>query len=598
MVNGMDDRTTTRASLSDADLSDVIVQAVRDRSLDVAFQPVVRLPERTVEGVEALARLTHDGTPVPPSSFIPAAEAAGIVHEVDFLVLERACSELRRHLDEGGRPLMIGINLSPLTLHRHGIADDLLAEVQRHRLPTGLVVFEITEGTKLGEDALGALARLRAEGCRVSLDDFGSGWSGLSRLSYLAFDSVKIDRAIVLALDHGTTAPAVLRSIVSLGRELDVRVLAEGIETEQQEATVLAAGVRLVQGYHYAVPTTFDVAVRALDRGYRAPALHPDEEARLAALRRYEVLDTPPEEAFDALTRLAAQICGTEMALVTLVDDARQWFKSTYGTDLVETPREVSFCAHAILDDDVMIVDDATKDDRFAGNPFVTAEDGIRFYAGAPLRSSEGLPVGTLCVVSNRPSELDERQRNLLRTLADQVVAHLELRAANATLQREVELRIETEARLRHEATHDQLTGLGNRRLFFETLRERVGRHDTGIVYVDLDGFKEVNDTFGHHVGDQLLRWCSDRLTRAVGRRGLVARLGGDEFAVVVTDSAADPSRVAADVAEAVNQPVDFDGVVLVSSASVGTSVCRRGQNVDAAMRDADAAMYRDKQRR
>jgi diguanylate cyclase (GGDEF)-like protein len=594
----MTDSTTAREPITETDLVDLIVRAVRERTIDVAFQPVVRLPERTVEGVEALARLTHDGTPIPPASFIPAAEAAGIVHEVDLLVLDRACAELHRHLDGGGRRLMIGVNLSPLTLDREGIADDLLAVVRRHGLPTGLVVFEITEGTRLENGALSALAHLRSEGCLISLDDFGSGWSGLSRLSYLAFDSVKIDRAIVLALDHGTTAPAVLRSIVSLGRELDVRVLAEGIENEQQEATVLAAGVRLMQGYHYSVPTSFDVAVRALDRGFAAPALHPDEEARLAALRRYDVLDTPPEEAFDALTRLAAQICGTEMALVSLVDDARQWFKSTYGTDLVETSREVSFCAHAILDDDVMIVDDATRDERFAGNPLVAADDGIRFYAGAPLKSSDGFPVGTLCVISNRPSELDERQRNLLRTLADQVVAHLELRAANTQLQREVELRIETETRLRHEATHDQLTGLANRRLYFETLRERVARHDTGIVYVDLDGFKEVNDSFGHHVGDHLLRWSADHLCKAVGRRGLVARLGGDEFAVVVTDTAADPARVATDVAAALNQPVEFDGVVLVSRASVGTSVCRRGQNVDAAMRDADSAMYRDKQRR
>lgn len=172
-----------------------------------------------------------------------------------------------------------------------------------------------------------------------------------------------------------------------------------------------------------------------------------------------------PEEAFDTLTRIAAEVCRTDIALITLVDEARQWFKPSVGIDIGETPRDVSFCGHAIIGDDVFVVDDATKEDRFAGNPFVVAESGARMCAGAPLISAEGLAVGTLYVISDRPGHLDQAQLRMLRTLAAQVVSHLELRAVSSRLAHALEDKSEVERALRHEASHDQLTGLANRRL-------------------------------------------------------------------------------------------------------------------------------------
>ncbi len=160
-----------------------------------------------------------------------------------------------------------------------------------------------------------------------------------------------------------------------------------------------------------------------------------NESDRLATLRALAVLDTPPEPAFDDLTRLAATLCGTPIALVSLVDDCRQWFKSRYGIDATETPREVAFCTHAILDTALFVVEDATADDRFRDNPLVIGEPNIRFYAGMPLITPDGHAVGTLCVIDRVPRTLRDDQREALRVLARQVVAQLQLRRQVASLQ-------------------------------------------------------------------------------------------------------------------------------------------------------------------
>ena len=157
-------------------------------------------------------------------------------------------------------------------------------------------------------------------------------------------------------------------------------------------------------------------------------SLPPHEAKRLQALAEYGVLDTPPEEAFDDLTLLASQVCETPIALISLIDTHRQWFKSKVGVTVQETPRDVAFCAHCILQSDLMIVPDALADSRFVENPLVTSEPQIRFYAGAPLRTPDGHTLGTLCVIDRVPRVLSPAQKKALWALSRQVVGQLGLR--------------------------------------------------------------------------------------------------------------------------------------------------------------------------
>ncbi len=158
------------------------------------------------------------------------------------------------------------------------------------------------------------------------------------------------------------------------------------------------------------------------------PKLPPQEAARLERLRSYAILDTPPEEAFDDLVHLAAHVAQTPIALISLIDSERQWFKARYGLAAPETPRSVSFCAHAILQEEALIIEDTHLDARFVDNPLVTANPWIRFYAGFQLRSPDGYKLGTLCVIDRQPRRLDAASREALLRLARQVIAQLELR--------------------------------------------------------------------------------------------------------------------------------------------------------------------------
>lgn len=179
--------------------------------------------------------------------------------------------------------------------------------------------------------------------------------------------------------------------------------------------------------------------------------LKKNEARRLKVLWQYDVLDTVPEEVFDDLTELAARICEAPIALISLIDEDRQWFKAKVGVSLNETSRDVSFCAHAIKQEDLFIIPDATQDARFADNPLVKSDPKIRFYAGAPLITPDGYALGTLCVIDKVPRELRAEQKQALRVLARHVMTQLELRRHAKEL---------SEAQEAKDATRDELEKL------------------------------------------------------------------------------------------------------------------------------------------
>ena len=211
----------------------------------------------------------------------------------------------------------------------------------------------------------------------------------------------------------------------------------------------------------------------------------PDDAERLRALHRYEILDTGHEKEFDDLTLLASQICQTPIAMISLVDQNRQWFKSKIGTTTSETPRDIAFCAQGILQAEVLIVEDTQKDDRFASNPLVTGGSKIRFYAGAPLRTADGHNIGMICVNDRVPRALSPGQVEALEALSRQVVAQLELRrSANELRQTVVNL----------EKTQEELRG---RTAFFEA---KVNSSIDGVLVVDSQGKKILQNKRVHEL--------------------------------------------------------------------------------------------------
>ena len=339
------------------------------------------------------------------------------------------------------------------------------------------------------------------------------------------------------------------------------------------------------------------------------------ESARQTSLSQYAILDTVAEQAFDDITKIAAHVAQTPIALISLVDRDRQWFKSRIGIEIDETPKHMSFCVHAIKDpSSLLIVPDAQMDERFADNPLVVGDPGIRFYCGAPLLTPDHRAVGTLCVIDRVPRQLSVEQTGMLEALSRQVMALMEMRRFTETLlrttesQRALVSQLESAraelthayGRLRIECLTDKLTGVGNRSAFDERFQQEIEtakriQKPLSLLLVDIDHFKPLNDLHGHEAGDATLRTIA-RALHCVGPDDFLARYGGDEFVVILPSTGKRDARLVAEriLTAVAEQDFPFGPV----SVSIGAAT-RLSEAVDPAslFNEADKALYAAKRR-
>lgn len=314
----------------------------------------------------------------------------------------------------------------------------------------------------------------------------------------------------------------------------------------------------------------------------QAPQKPHNEVQRAETLKRLNILDTKPEERFDRLTRLARRFFDVPAAVVSLIDSERQWFKSCAGVDVKETSREISFCGHAILGHDPLIVPDTLKDERFYDNPLVTGEFGVRFYAGVPLIYQNGYQLGTLCIFDTKPRQFSQEQVIDLIDLAK--IAENELSASLT-------------------ATTDPLTHISNRR-GFDLLAPKAMEHclvgglAVSLAFFDLDNFKQVNDTLGHAMGDQALIDFTRLLTSSFRDSDVIARIGGDEFVVLMSGASEKVANVAIrrfnEAIDAFNQD-QKSPYKLEFSVGVASAKEKNDMSLERLLKVADQRMFKSK---
>tara|TARA_R110002167_G_scaffold47967_2_gene141807 strand:+ start:39414 stop:40376 length:963 start_codon:yes stop_codon:yes gene_type:complete len=312
------------------------------------------------------------------------------------------------------------------------------------------------------------------------------------------------------------------------------------------------------------------------------PTIPSNEAERLHALRTLNILDTSHEERFDRVTRMAKRMFNVSISLVSLIDEDRQWFKSKQGLEATETPRDISFCGHAINQEGLFIIPDAVKDERFFDNPLVTAAPYIRFYAGYTLKIREGLNIGTLCLIDEKPRVMAEEDQQLLKDLGAM---------------------IEQEIKSIQLATLDELTLISNRRGFLTLADHNLKlcrRKKVAMTFLlfDLNKFKVINDTYGHHEGDFVLSKFAQLMLDSFRDIDVIGRLGGDEFVAMLTDSDKENTEqiltrfsVAVDQANAtMKKPYKIEYSVGQEYFQYDTQ-----KSAEEMIQEADSAMYKDK---
>lgn len=302
-----------------------------------------------------------------------------------------------------------------------------------------------------------------------------------------------------------------------------------------------------------------------------------DEEGRLAALRRYEVLDTPREAPFERVTGLVQAVLNVPIATISMIDADRQWYKSCVGMPDVELDRDSSFCTHTIQSREPLVIPDTLADPRFANYASVVGEPYIRSYAGVPLASPDGYNLGSLCALDRQPRDFNPGQIEVLKSFAALVVDELELRRI---------------------AQIDSLTEAATRRSFLLEVEKSIAEYGRSggqacLLVLDVDFFKRINDMHGHPVGDIVLREVSRTLSSRLRTNDLLGRLGGEEFGILLKGADAKQGMRIADELRAMVEAMQFpDNIPSGVTVSFGVAGIAPGLKPESWLALADAALY------
>ena len=399
---------------------------------DIVVQPVADLRRGTIVGVEALARFATEPRRTPDLWFAEAW-SVGLGLELELVAVARALSLL---------PLLppdtyIAINASPATLESAELLA-LVAAAGGHR-----VVVELTEHAAVDNyDRLNcAVARLRSHGARLAVDDAGAGFATFQHVLRLQPDIIKLDRSLTFEVDDDPVRAALAAALVTFARSLGASICAEGIETLVQLVALQKLGIGLGQGYFLARPgplplPTLPIGFWSVPPGSIPPASSPtvDSPPRLLALRATGLLDTPPEESFDQLARIASQLLGAPTVLLSLVDGHRQFFKSAIGlaepfASRRETPLSYSFCQHAVSSGLPLVIPDTRVHPLVRDNPART-EMHIGAYLGIPLVTARGHALGAFCAMTPEPRTWSAGDLGTMQELAALAVRWIDLRSS------------------------------------------------------------------------------------------------------------------------------------------------------------------------
>lgn len=497
-------------------------QAINARDIYMVYQPKVSCISGALTGFEALARWHHPEKGfISPEKFIPLAEQNHLIDQLTLQVFEQALPFLTQlqaadaTLNAQNRDLLLSVNISAVSLKNLALFKQIELLCEDHNIKPDQLILELTETAAMDDPvmSLDILTRLRLRGFRLSIDDFGTGFSSMLALVRMPFSEVKVDKTFVMTSADSRESRLVIKAIIELAHSLNMQVAAEGIEDNEALELLRKMGCDQAQGYFIGRPMLPEAFIDWSRKSSENIDLY-----RIKNLQGLGLLDSEPEHRYDRITKLCTRVFNVNMSMISLIDENRQWIKSSQGFSQRQTERSVAFCNQTIAQDDIFVVADTLLDHQYANNNMVIEAPHVRFYAGCPIRArSSGTKLGALCLKHSVPKTFSAMDKALLKQLTEMVEDEIDY---NPLLD------------------EDKLTGLINRDAFERRAQKLLNifvplQTALSMYYFDVNNYKRIIQAHGISAGDESLIHFSRLLSETFTDTELVARLVDDEFVVL-----------------------------------------------------------------